>query len=82
MTKNEKSLPKAQSSISSMQEKHIEDRLTSKIFAYIKILRNFIETGKIEEELDDFLIQFMETQMVSYYKENLKDLKENNSWLL
>jgi hypothetical protein len=32
-----------------------------------------VQSGQIDEEMDEFLIQFMETQMVSYYKENRKE---------
>ena len=32
---------------------------TNKFFKYVKKLRNFIETGKLDEELNPFHIQFM-----------------------
>ena len=52
-------------------DKGMRDKLAYRIYFYVRSLRQFVETGKLEEEPDDFHIQFMETQMVSYYKETM-----------
>ena len=49
------------------------DKLAYRIYYYVRSLRQFVETGKLDEEPDEFHIQFMETQMVSYYKETMAE---------
>ena len=54
-------------------DKGLHEKLAYRIYYYVRYLRQFVESGNLEEDLDEFHIQFMETQLVSYFKETLAD---------
>jgi hypothetical protein len=52
-------------------DKKSKSNESQRIQKYVNKLRFFIQTGKSDSELTEFMIEFMDTQMVQCFKEIL-----------